>query len=483
MNMNLEYVAIEQIAECNYPQAPFHPSERFEEFAEFIYSFPIVDADNMVYSAVRNLFIELELDKAHLGTNLWNPFKDFINPLDHIVIKPNLVFDSHPLGNAGVEAMLTNGSIIRPVIDYILLATNGKCKITICDVPLQSANWQKIIEQTGLKKLVEFYQSVNIDIHLLDLRYEIAWLNEEHIIFRKEKKVRDPLGYKIVDLKDKSYLVDISKDYKKFEITDYGLGTVSKHHNKIKNEYFVCGTILDADVFINVPKLKTHRKGGITGCLKNIIGINGDKSWIAHHRRGIDEYEHFEYIPFIQWYVSYYSKIYAPSFITKAIYAAYRLLFLKGKTLKETGMKKGGTTMEGNWHGNDTLWRTILDLNNILLYADKDGTMQVSPQRKYFAIVDGIIGMEKEGPMDGYPKKAFSLLAGFHPVAVDMTAAYLMGFDFEKIPQIFHGFSEKFFNFTPFKNSQVIVKSKVDITKQNLRFEPSKGWKNKMDRM
>lgn len=76
----------------------------------------------------------------------------------------------------------------------------------------------------------------------------------------------------------------------KLEITNYGLGTVAKHHNDNKNEYLIAGTILNADVFINVPKLKTHKKAGVTLSMKNLIGINGDKSWIAHHRAGIDEY-------------------------------------------------------------------------------------------------------------------------------------------------------------------------------------------------
>ena len=34
------------------------------------------------------------------------------------------------------------------------------------------------------------------------------------------------------------------------------------------NEYCISNTILDADVIINIPKLKTHKKAGITVCLK-----------------------------------------------------------------------------------------------------------------------------------------------------------------------------------------------------------------------
>jgi len=30
---------------------------------------------------------------------------------------------------------------------------------------------------------------------------------------------------------------------------------------------------------------------------------------------------------------------------------------------------------EGSWYGNDTLWRSILDLNRIVLYVDKYSKM------------------------------------------------------------------------------------------------------------
>src|SRR5581483_2235578 len=44
--------------------------------------------------------------------------------------------------------------------------------------------------------------------------------------------------------------------------------------------------IIDADVVINLPKLKTHKKAGITCALKNLVGINGNKEYLPHHRVG-----------------------------------------------------------------------------------------------------------------------------------------------------------------------------------------------------
>jgi uncharacterized protein (DUF362 family) len=48
---------------------------------------------------------------------------------------------------------------------------------------------------------------------------------------------------------------------------------------------------------------------------------------------------------------------------------------------------------------------------------------------KHFAIVDGIVGMEGNGPIQGVPKNAGVLVAGSDPVAVDATCCRIMQID------------------------------------------------------
>jgi uncharacterized protein (DUF362 family) len=48
---------------------------------------------------------------------------------------------------------------------------------------------------------------------------------------------------------------------------------------------------------------------------------------------------------------------------------------------------------------------------------------------RQFAIVDGIVGMEGNGPIQGVPKKAGLLVAGSDPVAVDATCCRIMKID------------------------------------------------------
>jgi uncharacterized protein (DUF362 family) len=51
-------------------------------------------------------------------------------------------------------------------------------------------------------------------------------------------------------------------------------------------------------------------------------------------------------------------------------------------------------------------------------------------------IVDGIVGMEGNGPIQGTPVRSGVLVFGTDPVATDTTAARLMGLDPERIPSI-----------------------------------------------
>lgn len=74
-----------------------------------------------------------------------------------------------------------------------------------------------------------------------------------------------------------------------------------------------------------------------------------------------------------------------------------------------------------HWAGID---RAILDINAAV--------------RPDFAIADGIIGMEGNGPIQGVSKAAGVLIAGDDPVAVDATCARVMGLAPEKISHIAH---------------------------------------------
>jgi hypothetical protein len=108
----------------------------------------------------------------------------------------------------------------------------------------------------------------------------------------------------------------------------------------------------------------------------------------------------------------------------------YYKLFTGGRTIEHLKMTaEFDDLMEGSWHGNDTIWRCIADLNHVIFHARSDGSLAEQPQRSYLAVVDAVIAGEGEGPMQNSPKPLGLVFAGINPLSVDHAAAHIMGFD------------------------------------------------------
>ena len=208
-------------------------------------------------------------------------------------IKPNLVGHHNPVG--GIECLIAQGSVIRAIADYAYIALQGKGKLTIGDSPQLETDFDEVVRTTGIGQIAYYYGQHGMSVDILNLmkirgRYRKAGGIEV------QKLAGDPMGYKIVDLKSDSEHYDIIDDCEKFRIADYRRDEMIRHHNREKNEYCISASVLDADVVISVPKLKTHAKTGISCALKNMIGINGAKDWLPHHRAGPAEKGGDEYI-------------------------------------------------------------------------------------------------------------------------------------------------------------------------------------------
>ena len=104
---------------------------------------------------------------------------------------------------------------------------------------------------------------------------------------RSEKKIEgDRAGCVAIDLGQDSALAKISDGFEKYRVTRYDKEEMLPHHNRQKNEYLIPRCVLQSDVIINLPKLKTHKKAGMTCSMKNFVGINALKDWLPHHRTG-----------------------------------------------------------------------------------------------------------------------------------------------------------------------------------------------------
>jgi uncharacterized protein (DUF362 family) len=148
--------------------------------------------------------------------------------------------------------------------------------------------------------------------------------------------------------------------------------------------YRISPAVLEADVVVCLPKAKVHCSGGITVAMKNVLGII--PAWDGPHEQAE----------------------------------------LKDCAHTSDVDRAGGR--RGMYLDNDTIWRSMADLNRILLYADASGNVHVDRQRRYLAIVDAIAAAE-ESQYDPHPYPLNTVLIGHDPVTVDAVTARCMGFD------------------------------------------------------
>ncbi len=484
--MNKEKIVYIIQKNIKYPlKAPYNPTNNFPEYP---FGDKELDSSNLFYKELRELLYEMALDRKNFGKPSWNPFKELIKPGDMVVLKPNMVMHKSGLSQFSTDCLITHGSIIRAILDYVYIALKGKGKIIIADAPLQKCDFSKVIIENGTKSMVDFYKKHGIKIELIDFRKERAITDSTGRIKGIEKLNGDPRGYTVVDLGKDSLLYDIIDDYEKFRVTNYNPNLMKEHHNSEKNEYLIPNTILEADVIINLPKPKTHRKAGITGAMKNLVGINGSKDWLPHHRRGSkfdggDEYLNHNLFKEIN--VSLQERIDLSVIENKKM----RACIIRNIQKVNSIFRKLSTKdkyLEGSWWGNDTVWRMVCDLNRIIIYADKKGFMQQTSQRKYIAFLDMIISGEGEGPLSPSPKYSGILMSGFNPLIIDTVMATIMGFDFKKIPNIYKAYSIKEYPISNYnyKDIKIISNNKAwskKITDINfddtLKYKPSLGWK------
>jgi hypothetical protein len=260
------------------------------------------------------------------------------------------------------------------------------------------------------------------------------------------------------------------------------MAETNEKHTGARHEYLLCRTPMDADVFINLPKLKTHKKVGITCALKNLVGINANKNWLPHHTEGTPDQGGDQFANATARARLEHSWMGAAKRWLKDRPGLSRLFV----PVKKAGRLLFGDTQQvvrsGNWHGNDTCWRMVLDLNKCLFFFDGSGQPRQKPPR-YLAVVDGIVAGEGNGPMSPDARPCGVVLAGTHPVAVDCVAAELMGFDWQKLRLLKNSFQMRELNFASFQPGEIEIVSdrpawrgKVDQMEGSFSFRPHFGW-------
>lgn len=368
---------------------------------------------------------------------------NIIKNTDKVVVKPNFVQESRNQ-DEDWDYVITHPVLISAVFELLADIIGSQGKIILVDAPMTGSSFEKILSHMPVDIWRELFQKKNITFEVIDLREEEWKLASNGIILNRKALSGDPMGKVLTNLKnDCSEFFSKPKTSQILYGADYDTKETNNAHNGTDNIYSVSATVIDADVFINLPKLKTHKKAGITCCLKNLVGINTNKNLLPHHtvgtpKEGGDQFESSSSGTVLESGITMIAK----HIIVRFKFLSPLLVPLKKLAIAVWGDNKT-KPRSGGWYGNDTLWRTILDLNKVLFYSNRDGSLKencAEVKKRYIGIVDAIYAGQGNGPLEPELLQANYLICGTNPVAIDAVAAKLMHFDYKKIPQIKHAF-------------------------------------------
>ena len=482
-------VAVAQTKGVYSEDAPYHPSEKYPEYS---FGDNLSSEENAVYNAVRQLFVELEYDIENFGKANWNPLKNLVSRGMTIVLKPNFVRSWHS-ERKNPYSMITHPSVLRAIADYCFIALEGKGKIIIADAPQYDGNWAELLDLTKLEEVAEFYKlNSDVDFEIRDLRH--YWSRKRHFPSMIEHLEGDTQGNLTINLGKESALSSKPNPQKLYGAVYHRQETVENHTNG-KQVYELSKTVMEADVVISVPKLKTHKKVGVTMNIKGLVGICTNKNLIVHYTLGLpseggDQFPPNHFTPMEErlikterWmYDTFLAKQSVPlEYIHRSIY------WLHGKFLKPLGIgieKKKRLLDVGNWYGNDSAWRMSVDLIKLFLFTDKEGNLHKTKQRRVFTIIDGVIGGENKGPLEPDPVESKVLIASENFLAADIVGTRLMGFDPHKIKTFTHLMNEKDWDYQIKSFSDINIKTSnqdwekclENKTERFLNYKPYPGW-------
>lgn len=488
---SLRRVAI--VTAGKYPSAPpYHPPVAYPE-----YPFPdaVSSEANPAYDGVRRLLRVLGYDAERYGTREWNPFGEIIEPGMTVIIKPNWVLSRHPNGG-DLYSVITHPSVLRAVMDYSWLALRGSGRLIVADAPEYDCNFEELMASTSMPQVAAFFQDRGGPaVEIRDLRN--YWSRGRHFPSMIRQLPGDPDGQVDIKLAEESALED--RDPRRFYGAVYHRDETATAQSHGVHRYRFSGTILRADVVISVPKLKVHKKVGVTLNLKGMMGVNTNKNYCVHYtlgspKEGGDQYPEGWFTPSEEALIKLERWMYDHLLATRrpALEYVHRTAYwLHGKTLGPLGWRvprEKRLLDAGNWYGNDSAWRMVADLTRMIHFADATGSIRDKQQRRMFSIVDGIMGGENNGPLAPDPKPAGVLLGGESFSAVDLAATRWMGFDPGRLAQ-FGILKDPTLDFGVRTLGDVEIVSDEDAIQTRFRdlsdkgadFLPHPGWRGKIE--
>jgi uncharacterized protein (DUF362 family) len=401
-------------------------------------------------SAMRSLLIDAGLDREHIDLPDWNPLREMIAG-KRVVLKPNWVHHENG-SNCGLDCLITHASVIEAILHYVTLARPKS--VVLGDAPIQGCDFDRLIVESGVAAMVERFSAHGISVPIKDFRRTIRPGAALATMAIEECRPMDE--FVLYDLGTESALEEISLPNTEFRVTMYNPDLLKRTHGPGKHQYLIARDVIDSDVMINIPKLKTHKKACITGALKNVVGINGHKEYLPHHRKGNPQIggDCYPELSPIKTFIEDLSDA------TNRSRGSVSRWLLANSVRAGTGIGRlmnMDDNCEGSWHGNDTVWRMALDLQRVLHYGREDGTLANSPQRTVLTVTDAIIAGEREGPLAPTPINFGMMTLGLNTAAVEWVHALLMGLPPQRVPLTREAFAPHRYPLTDFSPEEISV--------------------------
>lgn len=371
----------------------------------------IEHADNYRLETVKEVLRKCFFD---LGLPIKNPLQNYIRPGNKVFIKPNWVasrWRESCLHRDTLYSVITHPTVVEAIADFVSEALQGKGEIIIGDNPSIDADFEELMEFTKIYRIQNKYK---VKVTILDLRPLVCRdLKDYGKRTQMLEQMGDPFGGVEINLGKDSMFYGI--DPTRFRgVFDEREETITSH-TKETQLYTFAKSLYDADVYISVPKMKTHQKVGVTLNLKGLVGAILNKNQLVHWQVGYPEIGGDEYSSKKDWEAGQIAKV----------------------------------KHRGAWAGNDTIWRMVVDLYKAMLLKN----------RVYFSVVDGIVAGEGQGPFCPTSKNANTIICGENLFAVDCVTARYMGFDPKKIKYLSYFLEQNKFNIN-YKTMEIISENK-----------------------
>lgn len=341
-----------------------------------------------------------------------------------VLLKPNFVRE---IKKEGEEICLTtHPNFILAALKVIM--ENNPLSVIIGDAPIQNCRWDLLLSQEFQDTVRKLSEEYDVPVKIVDFRKVIFFPQSN--TFDKSSRTDD--DYLIFDVGERSLLDPVTDKENKFRVTNYNPDRMAMSHSKGKHQYCIAKEIFESDIVISIPKPKTHRMACLTNSLKVLVGINGDKDYLPHHRigsemQGGDCYKDFNI--FRTW-----GERLLDSANRRRGSVMYKPLYYISRVVWRMGRPNNEVTANAGWYGNDTVWRMVMDINKIAQYGKLDGTLAEKPQRVIYTLCDGIIGGQGSGPLNPDPLALGLIAFSNDSYLMDEVMGYIFGLNLQKVP-------------------------------------------------